>query len=84
MRDPSRYFDILNSMIRHSPAVDYEISYKENDDGIGTIMATPQFADDSRLDFKEVVEVHAYRPNKLSYTYHYRFSEKDLSLEFNL
>jgi hypothetical protein len=33
MRDINRYFDIITSMVRHSAAVDFEISYKKREEG---------------------------------------------------
>lgn len=65
-------------MIRHSPAMDYEISYQETESGIGAITAILWFADGSLLDFTEVVEVRAYRPIKHRYTYHYMRDEKTI------
>lgn len=71
MREASRYFDIVSSMVRHSPAVDYVISYEETESGVGAITATLWFADESRLDFIEVFVIRAHRPIKLRYSYHY-------------
>jgi hypothetical protein len=63
-------------MVRHSPAMDYEISYEKREEGLGMIAAILEFADGSKLDFKEVVEVRAYRPIKHRYSYHYMQGEK--------
>jgi hypothetical protein len=71
MRDASRYFDIINSLVRHSPVVDYEISYEERKSGVGIITGILWFADESRLDFKEVVSIQPRRVIKLSYSYQY-------------
>jgi len=71
MRDVSRYFDIIDSTVRHSPAVDYEIWYEESKEGIGAVTGTLWFADESRLDFTEVIQVGAQRLIKLSYSYQY-------------
>jgi hypothetical protein len=76
MRDINRYFDIVTSMVRHSPAVDYEISYEESEGRVGAITATLWFADASRLDFTEVLEMRAYRPIKHRYSYHYMRGDK--------
>jgi hypothetical protein len=76
MRDISRYFDIINSTVRHSPAVDYEIGYKESEGGVGTVTATLWFADESKLEFKEVILIRAERLIKLGYSYQYMQDDK--------
>jgi hypothetical protein len=40
MKTAKRYFDIIDSLVRHSPAVDHELSYEENRKGIGAITGT--------------------------------------------
>ncbi len=71
MRDVSKYFDIINSTIRHSSAIDYETTYEEHRRTMGVITATLWFADTSRLELKEVVLIQNQRATKLSYSYQY-------------
>lgn len=58
-------------MVRHSAAVDQELSYRESKEGIGIIIGILQFADESRLDFTEVIVIRERRPIKLRYSYRY-------------
>jgi hypothetical protein len=71
MKDSSRYFNIIDSRVRHSAAIDYELSYEDTGGGVGIIMGTLWFADGSRLEFTEVIGVEAQQPTKLSYSYQY-------------
>jgi hypothetical protein len=71
MRDTNQYFSIVDSLVRHSAAVDHELSYQESKEGIGTITGILQFSDESRLNFTEVILIRSRRPIKLRYSYQY-------------
>jgi hypothetical protein len=78
MRDINRYFDIIESTIRHSGAIDYNLFWEKREKSIGVIIATLWFADQSRLHFSEVVLSRSYRATKLRYSYQYMQDDKTI------
>lgn len=71
MRNIEAYFDLIDSTIRHSGAIDYEVTYLIHDPFLGTINGILYFADNSRLEFSEGVRIAARNPIKQSYRYEY-------------
>lgn len=71
MRDIGRYFDLVFSLVRHSIAVDYAVSYEEYTATSGSIDGTLWFHDVSRLEFFEVVRLIGREPDRIRYRYQY-------------
>jgi hypothetical protein len=71
VRDVLQYFAILDSTIRHSAVVDAEVDFERRTQHHGKITGTLQFADGSRLRFREIVTILAREPVKQRYSYQY-------------
>ena len=71
MRNLYQYFDIIHSIITHSMAIDYEVEYLPISQTEGYIEGVLYFADKSRLEFTERVEIRFQRPQKRVYRYQY-------------
>lgn len=61
-----QYFDIIHSTIIHSMTTDYEVEYLPVSQTEGYIEGVLYFADESRLEFTERVEIRSRRPKKKS------------------
>ena len=70
MTDIERYFDRIDSLIRHSIVVDDEVSYRRRGTR-GIIRGTLWFHEESRLQFVEVVRLVGREVEKLRYRYQY-------------
>lgn len=57
MRDIERYMDNIRSTIQRSYAIEDRVTYVTDDPEAGTIDGTLYFADGSRLEFSEAVEL---------------------------
>lgn len=71
MRNIGRYFDRITSLVRHSIAVDYAVSYEDLTATSGSIDGTLWFHDGSRLEFFEIVRLIGREVEKLRYRYQY-------------
>ncbi|MBC8457202.1 MAG: hypothetical protein H8D67_04300 [Deltaproteobacteria bacterium] len=71
MRNIHQYFDIIHSTIIHSMAMDYEVEYLPISQTEGYVEGVLYFADKSRLEFTERVEIRSRRPQKQIYRYQY-------------
>lgn len=71
MTDIERYFDRIDSLIRHSIVVDDNVSYRRQGVTVGIIRGTLWFHDDSRLQFVETVRLVGREVEKLRYRYQY-------------
>ena len=71
MRDIGRYFDRVSSLVRHSIAVNYAVSYEEFTVTSGSIDGTLWFHDSSRLELFEVIRLIGREPDKIRYRYQY-------------
>lgn len=71
-----QYFDIIHSTIIHSMTTDYEVEYLPVSQTEGYIEGVLYFADESRLEFTERVEIRSRRPQKKIYRYQYIKSGK--------
>jgi hypothetical protein len=71
VRDISRYFDRIDSLIRHSPAVDDEVTYRQWTPTAGAINGMLWFQDGSRLEFTETVRLIGQDVRKQRYRYQY-------------
>ncbi|MFQ5854583.1 MAG: DUF6516 family protein [Anaerolineae bacterium] len=71
MRDIARYFDRIDSLIRHSLVVDDEVTYRQWTSTSGVIEGALQFHDGSRLEFTEIVRLIGREVQKRRYRYQY-------------
>lgn len=71
MKNIEAYFDLIDSIIRRSGAIDHEVTYLIRDPFLGIINGTLHFADDSKLEFSERVRIVVRNPIKQSYRYEY-------------
>ena len=71
MNDITRYFDRIDSLIRHSFCVDDQVTYQQWTESAGAIEGTLYFYDGSRLEFTEVIRLTGQRMNKQRYRYQY-------------
>lgn len=78
MNDITRYFDRIDSLIRHSFCVDDQVTYQQWTESAGAIEGTLYFYDGSRLEFTEVIRLTGQRMNKQRYRYQYIFNGQPL------
>lgn len=78
MNDITRYFDRIDSLIRHSFCVDDQVTYQQWTHFAGAIEGVLHFYDGSRLEFTEVVRLTGRRLDKQRYRYQYVFNEQQL------
>ncbi len=70
MKDISRYFDIIDSLIRHSGViVDDDVWYEIYDPLSGFIEGILYFYDNSRLEFAEAIYIVNQKAVKTRYRY---------------
>lgn len=78
MKNVYSYFDLIDSLIRHSGAIDYEVNYTSVTPLSGLTKGTLYFADGSRLEFTETIVIIARHSEKQVYSYQYLHEDKTI------
>ncbi len=71
MKDLDAYFAYLESLIRHSGAVEAQIHYVAFASRLGYVRGKVVFADGSLLEFSESLALFSNRVHREAYRYHY-------------
>ncbi|MCB0190138.1 MAG: hypothetical protein KDE31_37960, partial [Caldilineaceae bacterium] len=71
MNDITRYFDRIDSLIRHSFCVNDQVTYQLWTQSAGAIEGVLHFYDSSRLEFTEIVRLTERKLYKQRYRYQY-------------
>lgn len=75
MRDVHQHFELIEKAVEYSTAVEADIEIERRDAARGWIEGVVYFADGSRLEFTELVEIEQGRPVKVEYRYQFVQSE---------
>ncbi len=75
MRDVSQYFELIQKAIEYSIATEVELEILRFGADSGLIEGVVSFADGSRLEFTELVEIEQRHPVKVEYRYQFVQSE---------
>ncbi len=78
MNDITRYFDRIDSLIRHSFCVDDQVTYQQWTQSAGAIDGILHFYDGSKLEFTEVVRLTRHGDHKQRYRYQYMLEDQQL------
>lgn len=78
MNSLESYFDRIDSLIRHSSAIDDDVTYRRLTATSGIIDGVLHFYDGSCLEFTEALRIVKSTIHKQRYRYHYRKEESQI------